>query len=230
MSLAVRCIPRRAVDGALASITAQYILKIQNLQRPGTETISMKYLAVLADWCSSWTLLLLSFLALYELLRLFWMLTDSFDNLRKLQKCLAGRSSNLLEAGPELYSIYFGITCSHTFTSSFRILSNENVWVNNLLFFYNTLYDQSCPDFFKYLDLVVSFTWVVNWNVKRCLTLRDQSQSYHWKCRGHVLWICAQNLEGVYILHFNNILQDPFSVSLDSVYLNLTTFMPTKNK
>lgn len=35
MSLAVRCIPCRAVDGALASITAQYILKIQNLQRPG---------------------------------------------------------------------------------------------------------------------------------------------------------------------------------------------------
>ncbi len=167
MSLAVCCIPCRAVDGALASITAQYILKIQNLQRPGTETIGMKYLAVLADLCS-WTQLLLSFLALYELLRLFWMLTDSFDNLRKLQKCLAGRSSNLLEASPELYSIYLWITCLHTFTSYFRILSNENVWVNNILFFYNTLYDQSRPDFLKYLDSVMSFTWVLNWNVKRC--------------------------------------------------------------
>lgn len=163
-SLADRCIPCRAVDGTLASITAQYILKIQNIQRLGTETISVKYLVVLADLCC-WTQLLLSFLALYELLRLFWMLTESFNNLRKLQKCLAGSSSNLLEAGPELYSIYLQITCSHTFTSCFRILSNENVWVNNLLFFYNPLYDQSCPDFLKYLDLVVSFTWVFNWNV-----------------------------------------------------------------
>lgn len=163
------------------SITAQYILKIQNLQRPGTETISMKYLAALADSCCWWTQLLLNFLALYESLRLFWMLTDSFDNMRKLQKCLAGRSSNLLEASPELY---FQITCSHTFTSCFRILSNENVWVNNLLFFYNTLYGQSCPDFFKYLDLVVGFTWVVNWN-----------ESYHWKCRGHVLCVWSLNLK-----------------------------------
>ncbi len=54
--------PCRAVDGALASITAQYSLKIQNLQRPETETISMKYLAVSADVCCSWTQLPLSLL------------------------------------------------------------------------------------------------------------------------------------------------------------------------
>lgn len=55
------------------------------------------------------------------------MLKDSFDNLKKLQKCLAGRSSNLLEASPELHSTYLQIICSHTFTGCFRILSNENV-------------------------------------------------------------------------------------------------------
>lgn len=192
MSLAVCCIPCRAVDGALASITAQYILKIQNLQRPGTETIGMKYLAVLADLCS-WTQLLLSFLALYELLRLFWMLTDSFDNLRKLQKCLAGRSSNLLEASPELYSIYLWITCLHTFTSYFRILSNENVWVNNILFFYNTLYDQSRPDFLKIFGFSDEFYMSVKLKCQEMLILRDQSQSYHWKCRGRVLFIWSQN-------------------------------------
>lgn len=63
--------PLQGCGCSLASITAQYILKIQNLQRLGTETIGMKYLAVLADLCCWWTQLLLSFLALYDLLRLF---------------------------------------------------------------------------------------------------------------------------------------------------------------
>ena len=147
VSLAVHCIPCRAVDGVLASITAQYILKIQNLQSLGTETISMKYLAVLAELCCSWTHFLLSLLALYELLRLFWMLMDSYGYLRKLQKCIVGRRSHILGVSPELYNIYSKIICSHTFTSCFRILSNEDIQVKNSLFFYNTLYDQSWPDF-----------------------------------------------------------------------------------
>lgn len=111
-----------------------------------------------------WTHFLLSFTALYELPRLFWTLTDSFDNLRKLQKCLAGRSSNLLEASPELYSIYLQMICSHTFTSCFRILSNENVELTTCCSSI-THFMASHGDLSKCLDLVVRFTLVVNWKV-----------------------------------------------------------------
>lgn len=149
MSLASASHPLQGCGwGACKCYCAVRFKDSKSSQRPGTETISMKYLTVLADSCCSWTQFLLASLVFACVAEAILKLTDRVDNLRMLQKCLGGRSSNSLEASPELYSIYIllWITCSHTFTSCFRILSNQSVSFNSWLFFYNTLYEQSCSD------------------------------------------------------------------------------------
>lgn len=114
-----------------SSIPAQHILKIQSLQRPETETIRMEYLAVWAEWCCSWRQLLLRFLALFELLRLVWVLTDSFWQFEELAKVVQQAEVEIYWRKAQSYTACSFELPSHTFTSCFKILSN--VWVNNLL-------------------------------------------------------------------------------------------------
>lgn len=121
------CVPCRAVDWALAGTTAQYILKIQKTKKTVlfVETASLQLLGF--GWVAK---------AVLNVNREFWQFKEIAN--------VAGTSSNLLEASPELYSIYFGITCSYTVTSCFGILSDENVGVTTITIT---------------ILLVLSFTW-----------------------------------------------------------------------
>lgn len=93
-------------------------------------SISMEYLAVRAEWCCSWRQLLLRFLALFELLRLVWMLTDSFWQFEELAKVVQQAEVEIYWRKAQTYTACSFELPSHTFTSCFKIPSN--VWVNNL--------------------------------------------------------------------------------------------------